>query len=211
MAEVFKVTVHIPPSIVGLIRRLSVAEQHNMIAKMGRDVACRFGGHFMDASRTRHKTANKYGVRPTGILEFSRDYPPRNSRGGEITSRNEGSAAVLTIKGIPFLSRAFGEVTIVPKAASALTIPISRFSVHKRAGELKREGWSLFTLGNRGHVAGVSRRRNGILFGSLHGGDIVPLYALVKRVTLPQDAGLMPSENIIGSWAASSAKEYLGL
>lgn len=208
--RIFKVNVVIPPSIVGIIRRLSRAKQGDLIEQMGRDVSCKFGAFFMDASKRRHKVARKYGVQPTGILEFSSTYPPRSRGGGEINSARRGNTAVLTISGVPFLSRAFGALNIQPKKAHCLTIPINRISVHKRAADLKREGWSLFTLGNRMHITGLSRNRRGILFG-YRNGDLVPLFALVKNVIIPQDKGLMPSEAIIGSWAAESAKRFIGI
>lgn len=212
MASVYKIEVKIPPAIVGLVRRLSVSERGNMTRNMGRDVACAFGRFFYDASKTRHKTARKFGVTPTGALEFSDSYPPRSHAGGEITSTPQSDrSVVLKISGVPFLSRAWGDLHIQPKKASALTIPISRYSVHKSAGELRKEGWTLFTLGNRGRFGTLPRKRNGVLFGTRNGGDIVPLFALVKNATIPQDRGLMPTEAEIGLWAASSARRFLGL
>ena len=212
MAEVFRVEVKIPPAIVGLVRRLSVSERGNMTRTMGRDVACAFGRFFYDASKTRHKTARRFGVTPTGVLEFTDSYPPRSRAGGEITSTPQGDGSVtLKISGVPFLARAWGDLHVTPKKASALTIPISRYSVHKSAGDLKNEGWTLFTLGNRGRFGTLPRKRNGVLFGTRNGGDIVPLFALVKNATIPQDRGLMPTEAEIGSWAASSARRFLGV
>lgn len=183
-----------------------------MMRTMGRDVSCAFGRFFYGASKTRHKTARKFGVTPTGALEFSDTYPPRSRTGGEITSTPQGDGSVvLKISGVPFLARAWGDLHIAPKKASALTIPISRYSVHKSAGDMKKEGWTLFTLGNRGRFGNLPRKRNGVLFGTRNGGDLIPLFALVKNATIPQDRGLMPSEAEIGSWAASSARRFLGV
>lgn len=212
MASVYQVEVKIPPAIVGLVRRLAVSERGNMMRTMGKDVACAFGRFFYAASKTRHKTARKFSVTPTGALEFTDTYPPRSRAGGEIISTPYGDGSVtLRISGVPFLARAWGDLHITPKQASALTIPISRYSVHKRASDLKKEGWTLFTLGNRGRFGNLPRKRNGILFGMRNGGELVPLFVLVKNATIPQDRGLMPSDAEIGSWAASSARRFLGV
>ena len=207
MGAVFKVDVQIPPAITGLVRRLAVTSQGEMVSQMGRDVACRLGRFFSDASRSRHKVAERFGVKPTGVLEFTDTYPPRSHGGGEITSRRSGSTATLRVTGIPFLGRVYGSVKIVPRRASCLTIPINRASVHKSAAEMESIGYVLFS--RRSKRGG---RASGVLYGKREGSKrAIPLFALVKSVTLPQDRGLMPTERRIGSWAASSARRFLGL
>lgn len=202
--DIFKFEVVIPPSITGMIRRLTATNQRKMMKTMGRDLTTSFARFFYAASRTRHKTAKKYGVNPTGILEFNDGFPARSRGGGEITARESGNVVTLTVSGVPFLSRAYHPLFITPKKASCLTIPISRESVHKRAADLRKAGWVLFA-GNRRNGHG-----KGILFGK-KGSSIVALYALVKNATIPQDKGLMPTEAEVGTWAASSAKKFLGL
>ena len=202
--KVFKFEVKIPPSITGIISRLSATKQRSMMRQMGRDLTKDFAHFFYAASRSRHKTANKYGVEPTGILEFDDGFPARSRGGGIIKASEAGNEVTLTVGGVPFLSRAYAPLHIVPKRAHCLTIPISSESVHKRAADLKRAGWVLFSGCRRN---GYGR---GILFGK-RGYSVVALFALVKNATIPQDKGLMPSEAEVGSWAASSAKRFLGL
>lgn len=205
MRGVFNVEVKIPPSITGLIRRLSPQGQGKVVSQMGRDVACRFGRFFNDASKTRHTVAQRFNVKPTGIMEFNDTYPPQSRGGGEITSRRDGNSAVVKIKGLPFLNRAYGSVRITPRRARYLTIPINRASVHHSAAEMESLGYVLFCRSRRS-----GGKASAILYGK-RGGRVYALYALSKGVTLPKDAGLMPTENEIGAWAASSARRYFGL
>lgn len=208
MRPVFKIEVDMPPAYSGLIRQLAPSRQERVLAKVGRGIAVGIARHFYKASRTRHKTARRFGVSPTRILEFNATYPPRSPGGGKITSTAINDGAEVRISGIPFLSRVFGDLHIRPVNASALTIPINAESVHKSAGQLKNEGWVLFTLGNRRKVAGLKKQR-GILFGTRGGGKIVPLYVLAKNAIIPQDRGLLPEEHEIALMAADSAREAL--
>lgn len=205
MAEPFKVEVTIPPAVVGLIRKLQPQGQSEIVSQMGKDVACRLGAFFMDASRSRHKVAKRFGVEPTGILEFTDTYPPVSRGGGEIKSRREGSTAVLRVTGVPFLNRAYGALQIQPRKAHCLTIPINKASVHHSASEMKTLGYVLFSRKSR-----RGGRASGILYGK-RGGRVVPLFALVRNAIIPRDRGLMPTEARLASWAAASAKRQMGV
>lgn len=210
MASLFKLEVEMPPMLTGLLRSLSATGQRRVIGRIGRSVAVGIARHFYKASRTRHKTARRFGVEPTRILEFNATYPPRSPGGGKITASAANDYAEVRISGIPFLSRAFGDLHIRPDKASALTIPINAESVHKSVAQMKREGWVLFTLGNRRKVAGL-KKQSGILFGTKGGGEIVPLYVLAKNAIIPQDRGLLPEEHEIVLTAVKAAREEMGV
>lgn len=198
----FNTTVEVPPGFKRLVGNLSSFKQASILEEVGRDVAVNLARYFSERSKTRHKTAANLGVEPTGILEFSEFYPPTSRGGASIDAYRRGTKDVfVVVHGIPFLGRAFGEVHIRPKRASALTIPISGISARHSASEMKTLGWVLFTKrGDRG--------ASGILFGK-RGEDVVPLYRLVKSAILPRDSKLLPSSSMVGRWAEKSVRRQL--
>ena len=201
----FKVEVVMPRVVTEAVKKLSAAGMGEFVSGVAHDIGVGLA-EFMDrASRSRHKTADRFGVEPSGLLEFPHDCPSRSRGGAEIYSRRNGYAASVYVRGIPFLNRAFGDVVVTPKKASALTIPISRESYRHTAAEMRSLGYVLFTKGR-------GRRRNakasGILFGK-RGSRTVPLYRLARRARLPMDAGLLPSSDMISEWAVSSARKRL--
>lgn len=208
MSLKFDIDVKIPEGFARLAGRLSVAEVRDRLEDIGRGVAVSLAKYFNRISRTRHKTARRLGAEPTHILEFYEGYPPFSMGGAEITAYRAGSKSVFVeVSGIPFLGRAYGDVTIVPKMAHALTIPIHRYSYAKSAADMKRDGWSLFTLGSRGRYG--TKRNRGILFGMKGMEGPVPLFRFSRHVTLPQDAKLMPSSEMVGRWAADALERSL--
>lgn len=191
-----------------LRQKLSMSEARERLDEIGRACALGLAAYFTRISRTRHKTARRLGAEPTGILVFNQVYPPTSRTGAEIMAYRYGAKSVeLSVSGIPFLNRAYGELHIVPKRAHALTIPISKEAYGKSAGELERDGWHLFTK-KRGR--GVRAESLGILFGKrTASGRAVPLFKLARSVTLPQDAKLLPSSEMIGAWAADALERSL--
>ena len=81
------------------------------------------------------------------------------------------------------ISRAFAPLTLTPKNANALTIPVAAASYGHRVRELRRMGWNIFRP--KGHD---------ILMGSINGSEAQALYALKKKVTIRQDRSLLPSD-----------------
>ena len=124
--------------------------------------------HIRRAAGARHRTASRLGA------------------------TREGRSAVVTVP-IPGITRAFGDLHIRPKNAKALTIPINAVSYGVRAPELADRGWSLFTLSSRQGPGA------GILFGRKAGeASTVALYLLRNSADIPQDRGLMPSDEEMG-------------
>jgi hypothetical protein len=94
---------------------------------------------------------------------------------------------------IPGITRAFGDLHITPKNKKALTIPINAVAYGVKASDLEDSGWSLFTLSSRQGPGA------GILFGRRAGTpSTVALYLLRKSADIPQDRGLMPSDEEMG-------------
>lgn len=136
--------------------------------------------HVHTYARVHHASADRLGAQPTGHFEDAVDSISHGPDGN-------GTAAV-TIP-IPGFSRVFGDVTITPKNAKALTLPINSISYGRRAREMRRLGFTLFKFGKK--EGGV----NGVLYGYRDGDDhIEPLYALKSRVPLRQDRSMLPTD-----------------
>lgn len=130
--------------------------------------------HFRREAPRRHATAHRLGASPTNHLE-------------RVTLSREATAQAAYV-GIasPGIRRALGPLTIRPRNARALTIPIAAEAYGHRAGELSAKyGLSLF--------AAKSKAGRGILFGADHDGNIKPLYVLRASAHIPQDRSLLPT------------------
>ena len=138
-----------------------------------------------------HRTASRLGAMPTGHL----------AEGAEnIRMEKEGGRAVVTVP-IPGITRAFGDLHIRPTNKKALTIPINAAAYGVRAPELEDSGWHLFTLPSRQGPG------SGILFGRRDGmPSAVALYLLRNSADIPQDRGLMPSDEEMGEAMAYGVK-----
>lgn len=136
--------------------------------------------HVHAYARVHHASANRLGAQPTGHMEDAVD---------AISYGPDGNGAASVTIPIPGFSRVFGDVTVTPKNAKALTLPINSISYGRRAGEMRRLGFTLFKFGKK--EGGV----NGVLYGYREGDDhIEPLYALKSRVTLRQDRSMLPTD-----------------
>lgn len=208
MSATFDIDVKMPERFTRVAGALSPQETRERLNDIGRGVAVSLAQYFSRIARTRHRTARRLGAQPTGILEFYESYPPFSQGGATIDAyRADNRSVFVRVSGIPFLSRAFGDLHITPKRAHALTIPIHRYAYAKSAKDLKREGWSLFTLGTRGRYG--TRRNRGILFGMKGMEGPVPLYRLAKSATVPKDEKLLPSSELLGRWAADAFERSL--
>ncbi len=183
---------------------LSTARIRSVVRKVGVFCRERLADHVAEASTARHKTADRLGAMHTGFLEFApgrgqmRAGSKRRPDGGEgfteVRNATENGVDVV-IGNTPSLVRAFGPVTIRPKRAKALTIPIDKISYARRAGELRREGHSIF--------------RAGRVLAENDGGKLRPLYLLVKKTVLPKDEGLLPTRERFGAWASQAFDDVL--
>ena len=169
---------------------------------IGEDLVERVRDHIGTMSVSRHKTANRLGATPTGFYE--------HARGRVVMQKADDSEAVVAILNTPGLSRAYRALTIKPKKAKWLTIPLHRIAYAKRVADLRGAGHKIFRPGKAHILAetttqmetyttkdGKTRKRK----------KLRPLYALVKSVTIPQDKGLLPLQKDIKAWALETAKD----
>lgn len=177
------------------VAMLDYIGQNRSCARVGAESLCEtVRRHVRRAAAGRHGTADRLGATPTNHL----------SRGARLTTATEeGVRAVVTVP-IPGISRAFGAVTVRPRNAKALTLPVNAVAYGKRAPELAARGWDLFTLPSRQGPGA------GILFGRKAGeARTVALYLLRSSATLPQDRGLMPSDDEMGEAIAYGVRMEL--
>lgn len=150
--------------------------------------------HVLDASRTRHKTAERLGARPTGYLE-------RAAQG--VTSRADADAAVVVLGGDnAIFARAFGEVTVRPRRAKNLAIPAKAAAYGKRPGEFDDLTLLIFRPEAGGFAMALGREGEG------DAPDDV-FFWLVKKAVLPKDEGLLPTADQYAAVAELGALDYL--
>lgn len=148
--------------------------------------------HIVEASRTRHKTAESLGAQPTGYLE-------RAAEG--VSSTGEKDAAIVILAGdVGGFARAFGDVTITPKKGKFLTIPAKAAAYGKRAGEI--DGLELIVFKRDDSFAMALGKR-------LESGTVDVWYWLRRKVFQRQDRGLLPSEDQYLAAAELGAIHYL--
>lgn len=181
----------LPAGITRLFDRLA-NERHNLFSAAANAVQVLVRGHLARESQVRHTTADSLGGQRTGHLE-------KGARSVYFEASADYGEVIIPVPGI---SRAFGDVTITPTGAAALTIPVSPWSYGHRASELTALGWKLFRT--KGEKSG-----RGILFGE-RDGKVEPLYVLKKRVQQRQDRSLLPSDADITRTAAKAIIDWVG-
>lgn len=151
--------------------------------------------HLSRIAPRHHISAHRLGATPTGHME-------EGARATHFTASTDSAEVIIPIAG---LSRAFKPLTITPKNAAALTIPISRQAYGKRVGELRSNGWKIFPLKDVGVLMGTPPRSDGKSADS----GAIPLYVLHKRVRLKQDRSLLPSDAELGGTASKAMLDYI--
>jgi hypothetical protein len=150
--------------------------------------------HIGKAAPSRHKTAQRLGAEPTGYYE-------RTAEG--VTSRGDDDAAVVVIGGDnAIFARVFGPVTVKPRTKKFLTVPAKAAAYGKRAGEIPDLDVLFFNKGGgRGFSMALGRRDDD--------GKADVWFWLVRQVTLPQDRGLLPTDDQYSAAAELGAIGYL--
>lgn len=180
--------------VAPILRQLSDAledgtELHRYVAgeaeRMTRD-------HILEASLTRHKTAERLGAQPTGYLE-------RAAEG--VSSRAETDAAVIVLGGDnQIFKRAFGPVEVRPRTRKFLTIPAKAAAYGKRAREFDLE-----LIVFKAEDSDAAR----LALGKRNGDEVDVYYWLVRKATLPEDRGLLPTDDQFAAAAEMGAVAYL--
>ena len=145
--------------------------------------------HLSRIAPRHHMSAHSLGATPTGHIE-------KGARATHFTASSDSAEVIIPIAG---LSRAFRPLTIAPRNAAALTLPVSSHSYGKRVGELRANGWNIFRPKGKDTLWGKLQDED----------DAVPLYVLKKRVQLKQDRSLLPSDAELGGTASKAILRYL--
>lgn len=146
--------------------------------------------YLREISGYRHRTANALGAEPTGALEKA---------AGRVTSSSDSRSSTVTVLGNLF-ARAFRDVTITPRSARALTLPINAIAYGKRVSELEAQGYKFFV------PKGQSKP---LLWATDPSGASMPMYYLAAKVEQPQDRTLLPSDEEYLDAARAGARKYL--
>jgi hypothetical protein len=143
--------------------------------------------HIRSAAAQRHKTADKLGAKPTGYL---------TKRAELVEGTGNAEQAEITVTGAIF-KRVFGPVRVRPVAKKMLAIPMRAEAYGKRPGEFD----DLF----------VYRSKQGRLFLAKQAapGRLQFYFLLKASVVLPQDRGLLPSDEQFGQLSELAARGYL--
>ena len=145
--------------------------------------------HLSRIAPRHHISAHRLGATPTGHIE-------KGARATHFTASSDSAEVIIPIAG---LSRAFRPLTITPRTANALTLPVSSHSYGKRVGELRANGWNIFRPKGKDTLWGKLQDED----------DAVPLYVLKKRVQLKQDRSLLPSDAELGGTASKAMLAYI--
>ncbi|MGN0844974.1 MAG: hypothetical protein ACI4QT_07105 [Kiritimatiellia bacterium] len=141
--------------------------------------------HVRAYTQTHHFSAHRLGATPTGHLE---------SAAASIIPASDERAAWCTITAAG-ITRALHPLTIVPRRARALTIPVSAAAYGRRVFELSRET-PIFRIKDM-----LAR----------DGSDGKPefLYALKQRVVVPRDPTLLPEQSKLSEAALRGYKAVI--
>lgn len=141
--------------------------------------------HLAGLAGSRHATAAKLGASPTGHIR------------AQACRREHADAHGATISiGIPGISRAFRDIEITPRRASALTIPVHRLAYGRTVYEVSRER-PVFRPQGKDYLATTAED-----------GTLTVLYLLRTRVRQPRDPSLLPTREDIAyhyaqGWSAA--------
>lgn len=188
------INVEIPEGLKRFTRLVKPEGRRLIFSAIGNAVSVLINRYLKNvAAPTHHRTADRLGATPTGHLEKRTTF----------TSNEDEAEVIIPIPGI---SRAFKDISITPKNAPYLTLPISSVSYGKRAATVRGLGYMLFRPAEKGShktTGGKFSEYQDLLMGSKDG-ETIPLYLLKKRVDQKQDPTLLPSQAEIGNTAASS-------
>ena len=175
-----------------LIRSLSDSSRRDLHA-VAADVVAEFvGAHIRAYAGTKHATALAFGAAPTRHYEDGAN---------AISTSADAEAGTVTIP-IPGLSRAWGDVTILPgPGKSHLTVPLRSGGSDvygKTVAILRGLGWRI-SSGRRGTP------QENLLFGRKDGEkESRVMFVLKESVIQRRDPSLMPSREDIGDRAGAA-------
>ena len=140
-------------------------------------------------AETRHDTANRLGATPSGHLAQA----ARAVEDAPVSTDAESGSFVINHPG---MVRAFRDVTIVPRAAKALAIPLNAEAYNRRPRQFGPDAFFVFRSKTTGNAFLAKRQKE-------KGEKPLLMYLLVKSVHQPQDRTLLPSD---AEWAAAAVE-----
>lgn len=176
------VTVTVPARLGNFLDCLKPESRRELYSVGANALRLSVRSHVRGIAPLRHVWATALGGTQTGHLEKG---------AARITSSSSADHGEVQIP-IAGISRAFRDVTITAKRASALTIPVHGAAYGHRVRELERMGWNIFRpkgkdvlMGDHGDGAGAEC-----------------LYILRRSVTQKQDRTLLPSDGDMNTCVA---------
>jgi len=172
------ISAKISPKLRGLLLEEPVDYRKELFSVGGNALAEGLKRYIRRQADLRHDTARRLGARPTGLLRKG---------AARITWMASANDATVNVP-IVGISRAFHDLTIRPRNAKALTIPVADAAYGHRVRELQRMGWQVFRP-----------RGRDFLMGRKDGGEAKLLYALRKSVTVRKDRTLLPTDDQVSA------------
>lgn len=178
------------PRLRSLMGALQGAGRRDLHAAMGVEVQNLTYQHVSTLAGSRHDTANRLGAAPSNHLAQAAE-----KIAAPTALSADSNAATLTINHVGMI-RALRDVTIVPREAKALAIPVNAIAYNRRPAQI----WAELNLF-------IPKGKNVIAMSD--GKKITVLYVLVRSVTQKQDRTLLPSDNEFSAAAAVGAKTFI--
>lgn len=173
---------YVPQSLRGFLGSLKASGRRNLFSAAAAAVSDLVRRHIASEAPRRHFSADRLSAQRTGHLEKAARKTVFHA------DEDHGEVAIPS----PGFGRAFHDVTIAPKGAGALTLPLHSVAYGRRVKEVRALGWNVFRPKGRDVLMGAPK----------DGGEAVPLYALKKRVQQRQDRSLLPDDRQINFTAA---------
>ena len=181
----------VSPRLRRAMNTLQGSDRAGLNRAMGMGIQVLTENHLRMLAGSRHDTANRLGAAPSNFLAQAAEMVASPSA---LTSTTNG--ATLTINH-PGMVRALRDVTIVPREAKSLAIPVDALAYNRRPAQLW-ESLHLFIPKGKNVIA-MSAGKN----------QIRVLYVLVRSVTQRQDRTLLPSDEEIRRAAHEEADAYV--
>ena len=154
--------------------------------------------HIRTIAAERHGTANRLGAKPTGHFKAS-DVLPAD------VSVPDGTVTVRVTT--PGIVRAVRDVTILPKEAMSLAIPLHSTAYGIQPRELNDRGeYEMFRIKKKD-----TKEKSNILYRRGDDDELVPMYLLVRRVFQKKDESLMPTKTQMMEEAVAGADAAIKL
>lgn len=149
--------------------------------------------HMRLLARSRHSSSTKLGAKPSNHFKATDVLDP-------VITENGATVAVTT----PGISRAYHDIDIYPKEASALAIPLHASAYGMSPREVNDRGtYKLFRIKRKG-----TNQKGNVLYRQ-DGDSLIPMYALTAHVHQVQDPTLMPSSDDMLEEARKGAEEAI--